>query len=154
MVCILDSYVQFLDNGTELFLETKRRIGDAVGVCYDFDASRSTGSSVSRNANLASALLRDRSFVYYEPNPDETLHHPYRHPAIQKAINITWFRTVIDVGLVFKKHFSPLPVPAIAYIITAIECCIDEWSDGKRRETSWEEERFKTDCVPITPSLT
>jgi hypothetical protein len=89
-------------------------------------------------------LLRDRSFVYYEPNPDETLHHPYRHPAIQKAINITWFRTVIDVGLVFKKHFSPLPVPAIAYIITAIECCIDEWSDGKRRETSWEEERFKT----------
>jgi hypothetical protein len=65
MVYILDPYVQFPDNGTELFLETKRRIGDAVGVYYGFDASRSTGSSVSRNANLASALLRDRSFVYY-----------------------------------------------------------------------------------------
>ncbi|KAN0135085.1 hypothetical protein V8E53_006976 [Lactarius tabidus] len=134
----------FPENSTKLFLETTKRIADAVGVYYDFNASRSSVSR-NRNANLASTLLRDRSFVYREPNPDETLHHPYRdrHPAIQKAINITWFRTVMDVGFDFKKHFSPLPVPAIAYILTAIECCIDEWSDGELRETSWEDERFR-----------
>jgi hypothetical protein len=79
-----------------------------------------------------------------ENNPDRVLHHPYQHPAIQKAINITWFRDSVDDGLVFKEHFSPLPVPAIAFILTVIECCIDEWRDGSRRETSWEEERFKT----------
>ena len=63
MVYILDLYLQFPENSMELFLETKKRIGDAVEVYYDFDSSRSE-SSVSRNANLASALLRDRSFVY------------------------------------------------------------------------------------------
>ncbi|KAN0135084.1 hypothetical protein V8E53_006975 [Lactarius tabidus] len=127
----------------KLILDTKRRIADAVEVYYDFNASRSSVSR-NRNANLASKLLHGRSFVYIERNPDEMLHCPYQHPAIQKAINITWFRTVIDVGPVFRNHFSPLPVPAIAYILTAIECCIDEWSDGRRKETSWDEERFKT----------
>ncbi|KAN0128207.1 hypothetical protein V8E53_013973 [Lactarius tabidus] len=63
---------------------------------------------------------------------------------IQKAINIMWFRTVVDVGFVAKEYFSPLPVPTIAFILTAIECCIDEWSDGSHRETSWEEEQYKT----------
>jgi hypothetical protein len=58
---ILDRYLQFLDSGMKLFLETKRRIGDAVEVYYAFDTRR---SGVSRNANLAKALLRDKSFVY------------------------------------------------------------------------------------------
>ena len=25
-----------------------------------------------------------------------------------------------------------------------IECCIDEWTDGTRKETEWDERRFKT----------
>lgn len=25
-----------------------------------------------------------------------------------------------------------------------IECCIDEWTDGTRMETEWDERRFKT----------
>ncbi|KAN0128210.1 hypothetical protein V8E53_013976 [Lactarius tabidus] len=60
-----DAFIQppelFLDSGMKLFLETKRRIGDAVEVYYAFDTRR---SGVSRNANLAKALLRDKSFVY------------------------------------------------------------------------------------------
>ena len=64
MVYILDLYLQFPDDGMKLFLEKKKRIGKAVEHFYDFDPSR---SSVSINANreLASALLRDRSFVYF-----------------------------------------------------------------------------------------
>jgi hypothetical protein len=61
MVYILDLYRQFPDSSMKLFLETKKRIGDTVEVFYDFDPSR---SSVSRNADLASALLHDMSFVY------------------------------------------------------------------------------------------
>lgn len=61
MLYIPDLYVQFSDSSMKLFLETKKNISNAVEVCYDFDASRSRGS---RNADLASALLRDMSFVY------------------------------------------------------------------------------------------
>ena len=53
------------------------------------------------------------------------LHYPYRHPIIQKAIDITWFRSVIDVGLLYRNHFSPLPVPAIAFILTAVRAIFD-----------------------------
>jgi hypothetical protein len=54
---------QFPDSGMKLFLDTTKRIADAVEVYYDFDASRSSVSR-NRNANLASKLLRGRSFVY------------------------------------------------------------------------------------------
>ena len=53
------------------------------------------------------------------------LHYPYEHPMIHKAINVTWFRNVIDVGLAFRKHFSPIPVPAIAFILTAVRSIFD-----------------------------
>ena len=55
-----------------------------------------------------------------EANLDRMLHRPYQHPMVQEAINITWFRSVFDVGLRFRKHFSPLSVPAIAFILTAV----------------------------------
>lgn len=173
ILCVLDLYVQFTDSSMRLFLETKKKISDAVELYYDFDASR---SSKSRNADLASSLLRDMTFVYrvclffvtlhysltipQNNNPDRALHHPYQHPVIQKVISTTWFRNSTGDGFVFKEHFFPLPVPAIAFIVTVvrdlfnfvvdfhalrqIECCIDEWSDGSHKETSWEEDRFKT----------
>ena len=61
-VYILDSYLQFPDDGMKLFLEIKKKIRDAVQLYYDFEPSR---SSIIRNANLASVLLRDMSFVYF-----------------------------------------------------------------------------------------
>lgn len=30
------------------------------------------------------------------------------------------------------------------HAINQIECCIDEWADGTRKETRWDEGRFKT----------
>ena len=132
MLYDLDLYVQFPDSSVKLFLETKKKISDTVEVYYDFDASRSNDS---RNADLASALLRDMSFVYCvcpffvtlhflltvtQDNPNKALHRPYQHPVIQKAINITWFRNSGGDGLVFSKYFSPLPVPAIAFIVTTV----------------------------------
>ena len=91
--------------------------------------------------------------------------HPYRHPMIQKAINLTWFRNQDDYGVFFHEYFSPLSVTAIAFILAMvrvvlyyttahgfdecvhcyqIECCIDEWTDGTRKDTRWGGEQFKT----------
>ncbi|KAF8265704.1 hypothetical protein EI94DRAFT_1588060, partial [Lactarius quietus] len=68
----------------------------------------------------------------------------YRHPALQRVINITWFQNKDDAGVVFHKHFSPLSVPAVAFILAVMECCIDEWTDGTRKDTEWDDTRFKT----------
>ena len=46
--------------------------------------------------------------------------HPYRHPVLQKAINLTWFRNKDDEGVFFHEHFSPLSVKAIALILAVV----------------------------------
>ncbi|KIK16981.1 hypothetical protein PISMIDRAFT_112329 [Pisolithus microcarpus 441] len=34
------------------------------------------------------------------------------------------------MGVVFHKHFRPFPYPTLVLILSAIECCIDEWMMG------------------------
>jgi hypothetical protein len=65
-----------------------------------------------------------------------------------------WFKNKDDDGLIFQEHFSPMPFPAIAIALTVIECCIDEWANGTREESYWNEERFKTVYLRHTKSLT
>ena len=55
-----------------------------------------------------------------ELNPGGSPHHPYRHPALQKAINITWFQDKEDDGVVYHEHFSPMSVPAISFILAVV----------------------------------
>ena len=65
-----------------------------------------------------------------ELSPDGSSHHPYRHPMLQKAINLTWFRDKDDDGVVFHEYFSPLSVPAIAFILTVVRVVF--MNDGPR----------------------
>ena len=46
--------------------------------------------------------------------------HPYRHPVLQKAINLTWFRNKDDEGVFFHEYFFPLSVTAIALILAVV----------------------------------
>lgn len=48
----------------------------------------------------------------------------YYHPIIQKAVNAMWFQNKRDEGVVFTEMFKPIPVPAIAFVLTAV-CCIN-----------------------------
>ncbi|KAI6126587.1 hypothetical protein F5141DRAFT_997432, partial [Pisolithus sp. B1] len=51
-------------------------------------------------------------------------------PLIQKIINMMWFANKHGDGVVFHNHFKPFPYPALALVLTAIKCCIDEWMMG------------------------
>ncbi|KAI6164100.1 hypothetical protein EDD17DRAFT_1475230 [Pisolithus thermaeus] len=51
-------------------------------------------------------------------------------PLIQKIINTMWFTNKHNDSIRFHKHFKPFPYPALALILTVIECCIDEWTMG------------------------
>ena len=57
--------------------------------------------------------------------------HPYRHPMIQKAINLTWFRNQDDYGVFFHEYFSPLSVTAIAFILAVVRVVLILY-DGPR----------------------
>ena len=115
------------------------KIMHAVETLYEFDTSQAP-ESIGRNANRAQALRTKMRFVYrvrrfspplqpidhrrlsQEPNigGPEDPHHPYRHPIIQKVINITWFKNKDDDGILFYDYFSPIPIEVIALALTAV----------------------------------
>ena len=59
--------------------------------------------------------------------------YPYRHPIIQKVINVAWFDDRNDLGIVFHEYFNPIPFEAIALALTVVRIevtypCLD--ADG------------------------
>lgn len=86
----------------------------------------------------------------------------YQHPIIQKAINTMWFANKHDEGVSFYAYFNPVPIEALAFVLTAvcfmiafkptqrrfssiictlvhsqIECGIDEWGSGSRADIAF-----------------
>jgi Domain of unknown function (DUF6532) len=55
-----------------------------------------------------------------ETNIGGTPHHPYRHPIIQNAVNMTWFQDNDGDGIVFPEYFRPIPIQAIALVLTVV----------------------------------
>jgi hypothetical protein len=138
---LLNKNEEFVYSGMRHLTDIKLRIKQVVEFLYGFDTSRAP-ESISRNAILAQALLANMTFVYGDLNFGGRPHYPYRHPIIQRVINITWFQNKDDDGIVFHEYFAPIPFEVIALVLTVIECCIDEWSDGAWKESSWSEERY------------
>ncbi|KAG2127609.1 uncharacterized protein EDB93DRAFT_1096419, partial [Suillus bovinus] len=64
----------------------------------------------------------------------EMKHGIYKMELIQSAVNDMWFMNRSDEGVICGKYFEPLPVEIIALILTAIECCIDEWITGVKED--------------------
>jgi len=132
---------QFVYSSMRLLADIKMKIKHAVESSYEFDTSQAP-DSISRNSSLAQALLSEKkAFVYREL--DISPLHKYRHPIIQTVINLTWFQSNDDDGIVFREYFTPISVELIGLALTVIECCIDEWSDGTWKESNWSEERYK-----------
>ncbi|KAI0265923.1 hypothetical protein BC834DRAFT_158132 [Gloeopeniophorella convolvens] len=139
--------------------DLKARIAPHVENIYGFNTSQAS-ESIGRNAALAQKLLSGMTFIYRDvKGSDGRPHWPYRHPIIQKAVNITWFRNKDDDGVVYHEYFSPVPSQAIALVLTAcllrfqIECCIDEWSTGTRVDSKWDYARFRLEYTSHIKSL-
>jgi hypothetical protein len=116
----------------------KSKIVPHVSNMYGFTRG-ATPETISDNARRAKILLTDMSFIYpvchsrsrcatyriltlskQEDQNGINRHYPYRHPIVQKAINVSWFRDKNDVGTINHERFSPMPVSAIALILTAV----------------------------------
>ncbi|KAH9970475.1 hypothetical protein BJV74DRAFT_867087 [Russula compacta] len=130
----------------------KPTVATLVENLYQFNTSQAR-ESICSNTKRAQMLLRDMNFVYPEAWKGGKRHNPYRHPIIQKTINMNWFRNKDDVGVVHHEHFSPMPVPIIALSLTVIERCIDEWSNGVRKDSSWDEKRLQAVYASHVSSL-
>ncbi|KAI0285686.1 hypothetical protein BC826DRAFT_960019 [Russula brevipes] len=144
---------ELADTSMALLSDMNTGMKHTVESLYGFDTSRAP-DSISHNASHAQALLTSMSFIYREPNFGGKPCHPYRHPIIQRAINALWFQNTDSDGIIFYEYFAPIPIQAIALVLTVIECCIDEWVDGTWKNSCWNDERYKTVYRSHVESLT
>jgi hypothetical protein len=124
----------------QLGAEMKPKVTTLVENLYNFKTGQAH-ASISYNVRRAQGLLRHVNFIYPEPR---TGRDPYRHSIIQRTIDTTWFRDKDDIGVADHEHFSPMPIPIIALTLMVIECCIDEWSSGTRKDSSWDDAKLQT----------
>ncbi|KAI5981563.1 hypothetical protein EDD15DRAFT_2379389 [Pisolithus albus] len=94
--------------------------------------SSQSKSAIKKNRSLAEALKEGTNFAFKHMAPMEEDRRGFlKAPLIQKIINTMWFANKHDEGVMFPEHFKPFPYPTLALVLTAIECCIDEWATGK-----------------------
>jgi len=111
--------------GPQFRAAVKGKIAPLVERYYGFETSKAP-KSLSHNIELARALKTDGAFS----KGDEENELPYHHRIIQQAIDVVWFNDRSSDGIVFSNLFNPMPYEGIALVLAAIECCIDEWSNG------------------------
>lgn len=135
-----------------LCAEMKPKVATLVETLYHFNTSQAH-DSIRFNVRLTQMLLKDMNFVYPETWDGGRRHNPYRHPIIQRIINTTLFRNKDDVGVVHHEHFFPMPIPIIALILTLVEWCINEWSDGTRKDANWDDGKLQAVYTSHVSSL-
>ncbi|KAJ6510912.1 hypothetical protein C8R45DRAFT_814744, partial [Mycena sanguinolenta] len=68
----------------------------------------------------------------------------YKAEIIQKLTNLVWFPNRRGEGAMHPEMFGPaLPKPALALVLTAIECGIDEWGTGIKTDVPFTSAEYR-----------
>ncbi|KAF8891710.1 hypothetical protein BD779DRAFT_1468650 [Infundibulicybe gibba] len=113
--------------------EAKSKMALLVGATYGFNSGNGR-KTITANRNLAESLKHEGGFVYKGL---------YRNPIIQKGINVIWFRNKFDEGIEFSDMFDPIPIEAIAFVLTAVEAAIDEWATGTKTDIPFKADEYR-----------
>ncbi|KAG6806926.1 hypothetical protein H0H92_009551 [Tricholoma furcatifolium] len=105
--------------GSQLCGEAKTKLTPLVEAMYGFETGQSP-KTIAANRELAERLKSEKSFIYKELTED-VRKGMYRHPIIQAGVNKLYFKHKRDEGIVHANRFNPLPIPAIALILTALD---------------------------------
>ncbi|KAF8265699.1 hypothetical protein EI94DRAFT_1804020 [Lactarius quietus] len=122
--------------GLRFLTDVKAKVTPLVISFYGF-VTGGAADILNQNIERARNLKTDTTFINGETG------FPYRHPIIQQCINVIWFGDNRGDGVRFRNEFSPMPYEVIALVLTAIECCLDEWSNGLQIELPFTYEHYK-----------
>ncbi|KAF8229109.1 hypothetical protein L208DRAFT_1402691 [Tricholoma matsutake] len=119
----------------------KTKTWPLVETFYGFESGHNH-KIIVKNHQIAEELKDGHTFVYKITHAKLVeCKGLYQSKLIQKVINAMWFRNKQDEGITYSSYFNPFTILAHALVLTAIECCINEWITG-----------IKTD-IPFTTAL-
>ncbi|KAF8885297.1 hypothetical protein BD779DRAFT_1471654 [Infundibulicybe gibba] len=130
--------------GPQICSEAKTKIIPLVASIYGFDDRRKC-RVIKANRELAAALKYEKNFLYESLGVENQ--GLYHNPIIQKSINALWFSDLQDKGAQYFLVFRPngmLPMHAIAFVLTVIECGIDMWLTGIKKEITFRSSEYHT----------
>ncbi|KAI5994821.1 hypothetical protein EDD15DRAFT_2119815, partial [Pisolithus albus] len=120
--------------GSQVRGQLKSKLRPLVEAMFGFHSSQSK-SAIKKNRTLAEGLKEGTNFAFKHMVAEEDGRRGFlKAPLIQKIVNTMWFANKHDDGVLYHKHFKPFPYPALALVLTAIECCIDKWMPGTRTD--------------------
>ncbi|KAI6010389.1 hypothetical protein BKA83DRAFT_4503539 [Pisolithus microcarpus] len=123
--------------GSQIRGQLKTKLRPLVEAVYGFHSSQSK-SAIKKNHALAEELKEGMNFAFKHMAAQEDGRCGFlKAPQIQKIVNMMWFANKHDDGVMFPDHFKPFPHPALALVLTGIECCIDEWATGTRMDVAF-----------------
>ncbi|KAG2749317.1 hypothetical protein P692DRAFT_20778595 [Suillus brevipes Sb2] len=110
--------------------ELKTKMRPLTASFHGFRSSNSM-EVIRSNRDLAERLKIGSIFVFKDPSSKAGI---YKTKLLQQGINSMWFLNRSDEGVIYHKYFDPIPIKTIALVLTAIECCVDEWSQGIKED--------------------
>ncbi|KAK7020993.1 hypothetical protein R3P38DRAFT_3272045 [Favolaschia claudopus] len=120
--------------------EAKTKVKAMTEVYYGFRTGHNK-KTIAYNRKLAEELKEECRFAYKDVANKKGL---FKHPIIQKAVNAMWFANRRDEGPSHPEYFKPIPVEALAAILTVIENTIDEYLTGIKTDVPFTTTEYRT----------
>ncbi|KAG0693776.1 hypothetical protein DFH29DRAFT_1006947 [Suillus ampliporus] len=113
--------------------ELKTKICSLAGSFYGFQANGAK-AVIQQNCDHAEKLKEGSLFTYQDIESRKGI---FKSDLIQMSVNDMWFVNHQDEGVAHNKYFDPIPIPTVVLVLTAIECCINEWITGIKEDITF-----------------
>ncbi|QRW13183.1 hypothetical protein RhiLY_12182 [Ceratobasidium sp. AG-Ba] len=108
--------------------ETISKLRPVTSYRFGFINAPTTVQDLRHNINLAELLLPN-SFHCRDPSRKKD---PYENPDLREFIATVLFHNPDALGVVYHTMLNPMPIPTIAFFLTAMQHTIEEWKTGHR----------------------
>ncbi|KAK0501289.1 hypothetical protein EDD18DRAFT_1142110 [Armillaria luteobubalina] len=103
------------------------QIKPLIRPAYGLVAGAESAAAIRDNKQTCMELMTGFGFYYKDPTARTGY---FNSPILLDAISRAFFYNKDAPGLAFPDRFNPISVPALAFIFTVIEHCLNEWSTG------------------------
>ncbi|KAK6969605.1 hypothetical protein R3P38DRAFT_2417005, partial [Favolaschia claudopus] len=132
---------QISSRGSQMRGEIKTKSRPLIDPMYGFESGQNK-ETVAANRKLAEHLKETSNFAY-KTIGERVKTGLYHHPIIQAVVNAMWFANQRDEGPKHPEFFSPLPLRALALVLTVIENNIDEHITGIRTDVPFTANEYR-----------
>ncbi|KAF8593930.1 hypothetical protein BDV93DRAFT_565973 [Ceratobasidium sp. AG-I] len=117
--------------------ETKGQLRAKIASLMSLISPPRTPEDLRHNHRRVKKMLPNQ-FHCRDPTKDDD---PYESTALRECIAKTLFSGPDSLGVIYHEHFCPIPIPAVAMVLTIWQECVQEWQTGRFRGIDLNAER-------------